>query len=72
MSSDVETPRRKFIPIYQIPDDIKALADVGVAALLRKLELRPGDVDRALTGTKPLEQNSVQAYQKHLRGTLEL
>ena len=54
--------------IYCISDDISAIANSKVNELVNKLNLSLASTYREKTGSRPLEENSKKAYEKHFRG----
>ena len=59
---------KKTRQLYKIPSPYQDLADSKVAELIKMLNLAQSHGNLPLTGNRPLENNSKEAYYKHFRG----
>ncbi|KAH9097852.1 hypothetical protein LEN26_016941 [Aphanomyces euteiches] len=61
-------PKRRPNDLYKLTPELKEATDKAIGALLADLDLQQSVEARPLTGSAPLETNSIAAYKKHLRG----
>lgn len=63
-----EVFKQRNSAVFHIPDKYKQEMDKGLEAVFRDLALTPAAQNRAPLGTRPLEDESKGAYEKHRRG----
>lgn len=52
----------------EITEEIQEITSLKVSNLLKKLDLQQSTTPQSFTGSKPLAENTLRAYRKHLKG----
>jgi hypothetical protein len=53
---------------FWIGPELEAKMQAGIQAALTRLNLQIGTVETPLHGNKPLEENTISSYKKHVNG----